>query len=128
VLPTLPEGTFPNWSPATIYTKDDRVLHHGIGYRAKWWTQGDLPGADVLNPADTPWGILTTATPAATTRRSRGRPRGRGRPPGSPGRRGCVAGCSHLPAARSSRDRGVTRSYGSSIVSARAISAKAASR
>jgi chitinase len=59
--PTVKAGTFPAWSAAHIYVAGDRVLYQGGGYQAKWWTQGDVPGTDVLNPSDTPWQRITSA-------------------------------------------------------------------
>jgi chitinase len=68
-LPTLPAGTYPDWSASATYTAGQRVLYQGVGYEAKWWTQADVPGADVLSPADTPWAQLaadgTTDGPTA---------------------------------------------------------------
>jgi chitinase len=58
--PTLAAGRYPAWSAAKIYTGGDRVLHDGVGYQAKWWTQGDVPGVSVLSPSDTPWQLLTS--------------------------------------------------------------------
>ncbi|MCW2524212.1 MAG: Chitinase [Frankiales bacterium] len=58
--PTVQAGTFPAWSAAKIYVAGDRVLYQGGGYQAKWWTQGDVPGVDVLNPSDTPWERITS--------------------------------------------------------------------
>jgi chitinase len=60
-LPTVKAGTFPTWTAGRIYVAGDRVLFQGGGYQAKWWTQGDTPGAAVLNPSDTPWQRITSA-------------------------------------------------------------------
>lgn len=57
--PTLKAGTYPNWSSSKVYTGGDRVLFEGVGYQAKWWTQGDAPGAPVLTPSDTPWQLIS---------------------------------------------------------------------
>ncbi|MGL5290870.1 MAG: carbohydrate-binding protein, partial [Vibrionaceae bacterium] len=32
------------WDPKTVYNGGDKVIHNGIEYTAKWWTQGDEPG------------------------------------------------------------------------------------
>ncbi|WXK39322.1 chitinase [Mycetohabitans rhizoxinica] len=32
------------WSSSQIYTAGMTVKYHGVTYRAKWWTQGDVPG------------------------------------------------------------------------------------
>ncbi|MBV9594287.1 MAG: glycosyl hydrolase family 18 [Actinobacteria bacterium] len=58
--PTLPSGTYPAWNAATVYVAGDRVLYDGVGYQAKWWTQGDLPGIATQSPSDTPWTPLTS--------------------------------------------------------------------
>jgi chitinase len=58
--PTLSAGTYPDWSASSIYVGGDRVLYDGVGYQAKWWTQGDVPGVSVLSPSGTPWEPLTS--------------------------------------------------------------------
>ncbi len=58
--PTLSAGTFPQWSPATTYRAGARVLYEGVGYQAKWYTQGNVPGAVVSDPGQTPWEPITT--------------------------------------------------------------------
>jgi len=35
----------PAWDADTVYTGGDQVSHEGNEYRAKWWTQGEEPGA-----------------------------------------------------------------------------------
>lgn len=66
--PTLPPGTYPAWDATVAYQKGQRVLYGNVGYQAKWWTQGDLPGADVVSPSDTPWQLITPAVPATGSR------------------------------------------------------------
>lgn len=56
--PTLPAGTHPKWEPGGIYEAGRKVLHHGVGYQAKWWTQGDAPHAEYRTPWDNPWRLL----------------------------------------------------------------------
>jgi chitinase len=56
--PTLSAGTYPTWSATQIYVGGDRVLYHGVGYQAKWWTQGNVPGVATATPSDTPWQVL----------------------------------------------------------------------
>jgi chitinase len=58
--PTLSAGTYPAWTAAKIYIGGDRVLYNGVGYQAKWWTQGDVPGIQTTTPSDTPWQQLTS--------------------------------------------------------------------
>jgi chitinase len=36
VTPTLPAGTYPDWSATAIYVAGNRVLYNGVGYQAKW--------------------------------------------------------------------------------------------
>jgi chitinase len=55
VTPTLAPGTYPRWRADRIYEGGEKVLRRGIGYRAKWWTQGDPPDAAVSSPYDSPW-------------------------------------------------------------------------
>jgi chitinase len=43
--PTLPAGTYPDWSPTQVYVAGSRVLYNSIGYEAKYWTQGEVPGS-----------------------------------------------------------------------------------
>lgn len=33
------------WDPSAVYNTGDKVIHNGIEYTAKWWTQGQEPGA-----------------------------------------------------------------------------------
>ena len=57
--PTLPAGTYPEWSGIIIYEAGSRVLFNGIPFEAKWWTQGDSPAASFSNPDSSPWFLLT---------------------------------------------------------------------
>ncbi len=59
--PTLPAGTYPNWSPTAIYTAGQRVLLDGVPYQAKWWNQGQSPAAAASDPDGSPWVQLTQA-------------------------------------------------------------------
>ena len=74
--PTLPAGTYPDWSGTAAYDKGARILFDGVPFEAKWWTQGDSPEAASSDPDTSPWTPLTqdeidavvagsTATPAA---------------------------------------------------------------
>jgi chitinase len=58
-LPTVAAGTYPDWDSSGIYVAGDKVIYDGTGYQAKWWSQGDTPGQDVLNPSDTPWQVIS---------------------------------------------------------------------
>ena len=57
--PTLPAGTYPDWTGAAVFDKGDRVLFDGVPYQAKWWTQGDSPEAASSDPDGSPWVPLT---------------------------------------------------------------------
>lgn len=59
--PTLPPGTYPDWSGATEYQAGQRVLLNGLPYQAKWWTKGDSPAIASVNPNNSPWIPLTKA-------------------------------------------------------------------
>ena len=61
----MPEGSYPDWEPRSIYEPGDRVQHLGVGYRAKWWTRGFDPTTDVDNDWENAWEALPpTAVPA----------------------------------------------------------------
>ena len=38
-------SSHPAWDANIAYVQDDVISHAGLVYRAKWWTQGDTPGA-----------------------------------------------------------------------------------
>jgi chitinase len=59
--PTLPAGTYPEWSGTTAYNAGQRVLFSGVPYQAKWWNQGQSPAAASSNPDASPWVPLTQA-------------------------------------------------------------------
>jgi chitinase len=58
--PTMAAGTYPAWAATSTYHAGDRVLYRGVGYQAKWWTHGDVPGIVVDDPGKTPWELITT--------------------------------------------------------------------
>lgn len=37
--------TYPAWNSSTVYVVGTKVTHNGSNYEAKWWTQGETPGA-----------------------------------------------------------------------------------
>lgn len=43
VTVTDADGADTTWEVNTIYNSGDKVFYQGIEYRAKWWTQGDIP-------------------------------------------------------------------------------------
>ncbi|WP_205849743.1 hypothetical protein [Nakamurella flava] len=58
--PTLPAGTYPDWNADEVYNAGSRVLHDGIGWQARFWTKGDVPGTPPTNPdTPSPWELLT---------------------------------------------------------------------
>ncbi len=52
------------WSPESVYLEGDRVLYEGQVYRAKWWTQADVPSAGLNAPGDAPWAIVAAKAKA----------------------------------------------------------------
>ena len=58
--PTLPAGTFPDWSGTETYEEGARVLFRGAPFVAKWWTQGDSPAAAAQDSAASPWQMLSS--------------------------------------------------------------------
>ncbi|MGF1727590.1 glycosyl hydrolase family 18 protein [Photobacterium nomapromontoriensis] len=36
------------WDPAAVYNTGDTVVYNGVTYKAKWWTQGEQPGASAV--------------------------------------------------------------------------------
>lgn len=58
-LPTVPPHTYPDWSSIISYDAGTKVERHGVGYEAKWATRGEDPAADVDNPWETPWEVIT---------------------------------------------------------------------
>ena len=59
--PTLPAGTYPDWSGTSTYQTGQRILFNGVPYQAKWWNQGQSPAAATSNPDNSPWAPLTQA-------------------------------------------------------------------
>jgi chitinase len=58
-VPTLPTGTYPDWTGTVQYNKGDRVLFDDVPYEAKWWTQAQSPAAASSDPDGSPWVPLT---------------------------------------------------------------------
>jgi chitinase len=59
--PTMAAGTYPAWSGTATYVAGDRVLYQGVGYQAKWYNRGSVPGIVVADPGQTPWELITSA-------------------------------------------------------------------
>lgn len=53
-----PDGARSRWTGERVYVAGDEVEHDGEAYRAKWWTQGDMPQEDPDQPYDHPWEYL----------------------------------------------------------------------
>lgn len=60
-LPTLPTGTYPDWSADAVFQAGDRVLYEGTPYLAKWWTQGDVPSIAITDRDRSPWSLIEPA-------------------------------------------------------------------
>lgn len=58
-VPTLPEGTYPEWNPDTLYQQGERVLYDGVGYEARWWSTDQVPDRSLLDRDYSPWKPLT---------------------------------------------------------------------
>ena len=58
-LPTLPEGSYPQWDEEDIYEAGARVQLGLVPYEAKWWSQGTEPGVPVAG--GNPWVLIIPA-------------------------------------------------------------------
>ncbi|MCB2413775.1 glycosyl hydrolase family 18 [Demequina sp. TTPB684] len=58
-LPTLPEGSYPQWDDEEIYEAGSRVQVGLVPYEAKWWSQGTKPGVAVAGGS--PWVLIIPA-------------------------------------------------------------------
>ena len=60
--PTVKVGTYPEWNATTAYPGGSRVMLDGVGYQAKWWSQGEPPGRSPTSPSDvSPWQLITSS-------------------------------------------------------------------
>lgn len=48
-------GTYPKWSPATVYHRGARVLYEGLPYEAKYYSQSESPPSEPEGSQTTPW-------------------------------------------------------------------------
>lgn len=55
-LPTLPEGSYPQWDADETYVAGTRVQLGLVPYEAKWWSQGQEPGQAVAGGS--PWVLV----------------------------------------------------------------------
>ncbi len=51
-------GARGRWSAESVFVAGDEVEYQGKAFRAKWWTQGDVPQEDPDQPYDHPWEYL----------------------------------------------------------------------
>jgi chitinase len=54
-LVRLAKGNIPRWSPTTVYHGGDRVTFGKLPYRARWYTQGEQPLAELPSDPSSPW-------------------------------------------------------------------------
>jgi chitinase len=59
--PSLPAGTYPEWSGTTAYAGGDRVLVGTTPFVARYWTKGDRPGAPMIGGS--PWTVIGPTQP-----------------------------------------------------------------
>jgi len=57
-IATLPAGTYPSWSTTQNYKAGQDVIYNGLGYQAKWASQGASPADAVNDPGGSPWSPL----------------------------------------------------------------------
>lgn len=58
------DGSHPRWSAEKVYVAGDIVQLDRSVFKARWWTQADLPQVDPDQPYDHPWEYLGEAAPA----------------------------------------------------------------
>ena len=63
----LAPGLLPEWDGTAIYNKGDLVSLDDVPYRARWWTQGDSPEQQNIDPDSSPWAALTADEVTALT-------------------------------------------------------------
>lgn len=51
------------WSPTGAYLEGTKVVWHHNVYKAKWWTQDDMPDDPVLQSWQTPWELVGPVMP-----------------------------------------------------------------
>lgn len=54
------------WDSSKVYVGGDMVTYNGQDYKAKWWTQGEVPGVAMV------WELVSTTTPTTPTTISNG--------------------------------------------------------
>jgi chitinase len=64
-------STLTPWNADQVYLEGSEVLHNGLVYKAKWWTQADTPSTDPQRIGNLPWQLVGPATAAQLTTSSR---------------------------------------------------------
>ncbi|HUY79932.1 MAG TPA: carbohydrate-binding protein [Ktedonobacterales bacterium] len=54
---------YPIWTASGAYPAGSEVVWHHMVYKAKWWTQGDVPDDPVLESWQTPWSLIGPVLP-----------------------------------------------------------------
>jgi chitinase len=54
-LVKLDQSAHPAWSPTQVYREGDRVTFEKLPYRARWYTQGEQPLAELPADPSVPW-------------------------------------------------------------------------
>ena len=54
-LVKLDKGSHPEWSATKVYHEGDTVTFRGYPYRARWYTQGEQPLAELPSDPSAPW-------------------------------------------------------------------------
>jgi chitinase len=57
--PTVPAGTYHEWSGRAVYRAGQRVMLDGAAFVGQWYTQGDSPDAPSTLEQPSPWRPLT---------------------------------------------------------------------
>jgi chitinase len=60
------------WNADQVYLQGSVVLHNGLVFKAKWWTQADTPSTDPQRLGNLPWQVVGKATAAQLTAASQG--------------------------------------------------------
>ena len=63
------------WNVDQVYLAGNKVLHNGLLYKAKWWTQADEPTSDPQRADTSPWQVVGKAPATAAGGRLRSSPR-----------------------------------------------------
>ncbi len=51
------------WSSSLVYVGGEVIVYNNIKYKAKWWTQGNIPGTEQWGP----WEVVADQTPITET-------------------------------------------------------------